>query len=150
PDINPNNYPSFCTGINVSSDPSIYVCRDLGFGQMTLATGLPLEGVAGIDSNYHRFACMCPGNLLATYNDRNPRQYVSPPFQDFYLSTTGQPIAQNMTLPVGTFLDCFISEYGTFMSPAGGTICPESASTHESECRPWNSISVQLRGVSGQ
>ncbi|KAF2463731.1 uncharacterized protein BDR25DRAFT_319755 [Lindgomyces ingoldianus] len=119
PDLDPTHCPSFCAGTNSSSDPNLYVCGDPRLGPVVLPTSLPLEGIAGADSTYHRFGGLCPGNFLATYTDNKTGQFVYPPFNGFSLSTSGQPIIANMTLTTGTFLDRFGSEFGTFMSPGG-------------------------------
>lgn len=92
---------------------------------MTLPTGLPLSGIAGSDSTYHRFGGLCPGEFLATWTD-STGAFVYPPYDGYQLETSGKPAVSNLTLPVGTFLDRFGSEYGTYMSPAGAPYAQRS------------------------
>lgn len=86
---------------------------------MTLPSSIPLDAIVGQQSIYRRFGGMCPGAFLATFTNSTTGQFVYPPFKGFQIDTSGVPIISNVTLLLGTFLDRFGSEYGTFMSPAG-------------------------------
>lgn len=119
PDLNTTSCPDYCAGTNSTGDTSRYVCGDARLGPVTVPTGLPLSGIAGSDSTYRRFGGLCPGEFLASWTDPTTGAYMYPPYDGYQLTTTGQEAMFNLTIPVGTFLDRFGSEYGRFMSPAG-------------------------------
>jgi hypothetical protein len=111
--------PDYCAGTNSTGDSSRYVCGDSRLGPISVPTGLPLSGIAGTDSTYHRFGGLCPGEFLASWTSPEKGTFAYPPFAGYVLDTSGEPTISNLTLPVGTFLDRFGSEYGSYMSPAG-------------------------------
>ncbi|KAF2668382.1 hypothetical protein BT63DRAFT_274574 [Microthyrium microscopicum] len=119
-DHNTSRCPNFCAGTNTTSDP-LYICGDSRLGPVTLPTGIPLDGIAGLDSIYHRFGALCPGEFLAKYTDPTTGQFVYPPFSGFQIDTTGKAFTAKVTLPLGMVLDRFGSENGTYMSPGGAS-----------------------------
>ncbi|KAF2755418.1 hypothetical protein EJ05DRAFT_100734 [Pseudovirgaria hyperparasitica] len=120
--------PDFCAGTNSTKDEtaSAYICGDPRLGPSVLPAGLPLEGIAGIDSTYHRFGGLCPGDFLAKWTNASTGQFVYPPHDGYALTAEGVPAMFNYTLEPGTYLDRFGSEYGAYMSPAGAAYAQRS------------------------
>jgi hypothetical protein len=65
---------------------------------------------------YSRFGNLCPSEFLTKWTVNG--SYIYPPKNGFQLDTAGNPIQGNTTLTIGTLLDRFGSEYGSFLSPA--------------------------------
>jgi hypothetical protein len=109
----------FCVGTNATSNGNVYVCGDPRLGPWKIPTALLLTAIAGTESNYHRFAGLCPGEFLAKFTSPATGQYVYPPFNGFQSSASNQSIEADMVLNPGTLLDRFGSEYGTVLGAAG-------------------------------
>ena len=98
-----------CTGTNNTGKPgATYVCRDPRLGPKKLPRKFPLLGLV---KSYDRFGGLRPGEYIAKWTDATGR-YIYPPMDGFMLDILGAPIMGNMTLPVGTQVDRFGSEYG--------------------------------------
>ncbi|KZV94524.1 hypothetical protein EXIGLDRAFT_834944 [Exidia glandulosa HHB12029] len=104
----------FCKGAN-NTAPDIYLCGDFRLGPLTLPTKLPLDNLI---FKYDRLGGLCPGEFLEKYTNATTGSFVFPPHDGFLLDVHHKPIKGNVTLKVGTLLDRFGSETGTFMSPA--------------------------------
>ncbi|KAI9865487.1 MAG: hypothetical protein M1824_002226 [Vezdaea acicularis] len=103
-----------CTGANdTGKDGRAYVCRDPRLGPKRLPRRLPLLSLV---SDYDRFGNLTPGDFLKKWTANG--YYVYPPQNGFQLNTDGAPILGNLTLQVGTKLDRFGSEYGSYVSAA--------------------------------
>jgi hypothetical protein len=61
---------------------------------------------------------LSPGDFLKKWTNAQG-YYVYPPKYGFLLNDAGEPILGNTTLPVGSKLDRFGSEYGMFTVNAG-------------------------------
>lgn len=110
------DYPQYCAGTAGNATlNSTYVCGDSRLGPVVLPTNPPTDGLVDI---YDRFGGLCPGQFLATYYDESAKSWIYPPDDGFQLDTAGDPIAAEMTLPVGLLIDRFGSEYGSYASPA--------------------------------
>ncbi|KAF2213554.1 hypothetical protein CERZMDRAFT_117258 [Cercospora zeae-maydis SCOH1-5] len=118
PDLTMSRCSNYCSGTKTAGERSLFVCGDRRLGPVAIPSGLPLSGIAGSDSTYHRFGGLCPGEFLARWTDPSG-SYVYPAFDGYQLTAMGEPAMSDFTLPVGTFLDRFGSEYGKYMSPAG-------------------------------
>lgn len=101
----------YCEGTNQVDDK--FVCGDPRLGPKRLPRRMPLSDIT---HPYKRFGDLCPSAFLAKWTVNG--SYAYPPANGFQLNTAGQPIQGNMTMLVGTLLDRFGSEYGSFMSPA--------------------------------
>jgi hypothetical protein len=77
---------------------------------------LPLDNLI---VSYDRLGGLCPGAFLQKWYNATAMSYIFPPSDGFQLNTASQPIDGNITLAVGTMLDRFGPETGTFLSPAG-------------------------------
>jgi len=100
-----------CAGAVKSNDT--FVCSDPRLGPKKLPTVFPLSDIT---HPYQRFGDLCASEFLTTWTANG--SYVYPPQNGFQLDTAGNPIQGNVTLAVGTLVDRFGSEYGSFMSPA--------------------------------
>jgi hypothetical protein len=110
----------FCVGTNYnSSQASTSVCGDPRLGPIVLPAALPLAAIVGDSSTYDPYGALCPGPYLAKYTNATTGSFIYPPFDGFLLDTSGRPVLDNITLAVGTRLDRFGSEFGTYMSPEG-------------------------------
>jgi hypothetical protein len=102
-----------CTGTNDTGKAGKnYVCRDPRLGPKVLPKKFPLLSIV---SDYDRFGGLSPGDFLEKWTNAQG-YYVYPPKYGFLLNDAGEPILGNTTLPVGTKLDRFGSEYGMFLS----------------------------------
>lgn len=100
-----------CNGekiVDGGRNSSAYICRDGRLGPKILPKRLPLGTVI---SNYDRFGGLGPEEFLEKWTDENGT-YVYPPQNGFVLDDQGKPISSNVTLPKGTLVDRFGSEYG--------------------------------------
>jgi hypothetical protein len=98
---------------------------------------------------YDRLGGLCPGAFLAKWYNATEKSYVYPPQNGFQLNTACHPIQGTQTLPVGTRLDRFGSEYGSFVSPAGApynqrALPPSSLDTPPSDPTYPNSYHVYV------
>ncbi|KAJ3036900.1 hypothetical protein HDV00_002244 [Rhizophlyctis rosea] len=106
----------YCTGTNYNKTLAhTYVCGDSRLGPVKLPKRLPLDSVLEI---YDRFGGLCPGEFLKAWFNTTSGWWNYPVQAGFSLDTSGRPIQGNLTLPVGTLIDRFGSEYGTYVSPA--------------------------------
>ncbi|EME45892.1 hypothetical protein DOTSEDRAFT_70053 [Dothistroma septosporum NZE10] len=119
PDLNTTRCTNFCAGTNATNSTDLFICGDPRLGPVQLPTALPLDGIVGGESTYHRFGGVCPGEFLAQWTNATTGSFVYPPFEGYTLTTSGQPGILNISLSVGTLLDRFGSEYGSYTSPAG-------------------------------
>jgi hypothetical protein len=136
--------PDYCAGTNSTGDTTRYVCGDARLGPISVPTGLPLSGIAGTDSTYHRFGGLCPGEFLASWTSPEGT-FAYPPFAGYQLDTSGEPTISNLTLPVGTFLDRFGSEYGSYMSPAGTPYAQRSLPPTNLDAEPGSKYPYNYR-----
>ncbi|EPE05211.1 hypothetical protein F503_03816 [Ophiostoma piceae UAMH 11346] len=114
-DCSPNKA-RYCAGTAGNATlNSTYVCDDPRLGPVVLPSNPPTEGLVEI---YDRFGGLCPGQFLATFYDESAKSWIYPSDGGFQLDTAGDPIAAEMTLPVGLLIDRFGSEYGLYASPA--------------------------------
>ncbi|MCJ1236483.1 40S ribosomal protein [Varicellaria rhodocarpa] len=90
-----------------------YVCRDPLLGPKILPKNPHLTSFV---SYYNRFGGDAPGEFLKRWTING--SYIYPPQNGFQLDLTGKPILGNMTLLVGTMVDRFGSEYGSYVSAA--------------------------------
>ncbi|KAL8710652.1 MAG: hypothetical protein Q9220_004876 [cf. Caloplaca sp. 1 TL-2023] len=106
-----------CTGTNDTGSPSgtPYICRDPRLGPVQLPTVFPLLSFI---SDYDRFGGQQPGDFLKNWTDARTGNYRYPPQNGYQLDLQGKAIQGNMTLEVGTKVDRFGSEYGSFISAA--------------------------------
>jgi hypothetical protein len=105
-----------CTGTNDTGKAGrTYICRDPRLGPKVLPRKFPLLSVV---SDYDRFGGLSPGDFLKKWTNAQG-YYVYPPKYGFLLNDAGEPILGNTTLPVGSKLDRFGSEYGMFTVNAG-------------------------------
>lgn len=125
-DLEASRCPDFCAGTNPTNSTSEFVCGDPRLGPVSVPGGLPLEGIAGIDSTYRRFGGLCPGAFLATWTNPATGQFNYPPYDGYSIDSVGKKAMFNLTLSPGTFLDRFGSEYGAYMSPAGAPYAQRS------------------------
>jgi hypothetical protein len=103
-----------CKGtINGGVNATQYICRDSRLGPNVLPRKLPLGNFLG---NYDRFGGLTPGEFLAKWTVDGSYSY--PPLNGFQLNTDGVAINGTMVLQVGTLVDRFGSEYGTYVSAA--------------------------------
>ena len=99
-----------CTGTNDTGAAGVdYVCRDPRLGPKILPRKFPLLSIV---SDYDRFGGLTAGEFLAKWTNAQG-YYVYPEKYGFLLNDNGDPILGNTTLPVGTKLDRFGSEWGT-------------------------------------
>ncbi|KAK5991829.1 hypothetical protein PT974_05215 [Cladobotryum mycophilum] len=104
-----------CTGtVNGGSDSSAYICNDSRLGPQVLPHNLPLGSFL---SSYDRFGGLTPGEFLKKWTD-GKGNFVYPPQNGFQLDVNGNAINGTMHLEVGTLVDRFGSEYGSFISAA--------------------------------
>ncbi|KAF4828623.1 hypothetical protein CGCTS75_v007262 [Colletotrichum tropicale] len=120
-DLNSTRCPDFCanTETTTDSDPALYICGDKRLGPVTLPSGIPLEGIAGMGSTYRRFGGLCPGEFLAKYWNTTSKWFDYPKHEGYSLDTAGEVAKFNLTLKRGDFIDRFGSENGTYVAPAG-------------------------------
>ena len=109
PLLNAPNQTCDCSGTNDTGESgSSYICRDPRLGPTLLPKTFPLLSFV---SDYDRFGGQTPGDFLKHWTDEDG-SYVYPPQNGFQLNDAGQPILGNMTMPNGTKVDRFGSEYG--------------------------------------
>ena len=107
----PTNTLCDCTGTNDTGEAGrSYICRDPRLGPVKLPRKFPLLSIV---SDYDRFGGLQPGDFLKKWTNAQGN-YVYPPHYGFLLNDAGEPILGNTTLPVGSKLDRFGSEYGIF------------------------------------
>ena len=75
-----------------------------------LPTLLPLDTLVG---SYRRFDGECPGAFLNRWTNATTGSFIYPGIAGFSGDLEARPISGNMSLPVGTRIDRFGSEYGT-------------------------------------
>ncbi|KAH6884389.1 hypothetical protein B0T10DRAFT_517733 [Thelonectria olida] len=104
-----------CTGtINGGKAAASYICRDSRLGPKVLPQMLPLGTFM---SDYNRFGGLKPGEFIAKWTD-DKGAFKYPPQNGFQLDATGKAINGTMVLQVGTLVDRFGSEYGSYVSAA--------------------------------
>jgi hypothetical protein len=107
----------FCAGtLKNQSLIHVYVCGDSRLGPKRLPSRVNLGTIL---QTYDRFGGLCPGSYLSKWYNETAKSYIYPDHNGFQLNTNSQPINGNVTLAVGTLLDRFGRETGTFMSPQG-------------------------------
>ncbi|TEA14089.1 hypothetical protein C8034_v003506 [Colletotrichum sidae] len=135
-DLEPSRCPEFCAGTNrTETDPELYICGDPRLGPVSLPSGIPLEGIVGVDSTYRRFGGLCPGQFLAEFTDREGKM-AYPPFEGYGIDTAGRPAVFNLTLTPGTYVDRFGSEFGRYVAPAGSPYAQRSLPPHNLNAAP--------------
>jgi hypothetical protein len=104
----------YCDGTN-STSPK-YLCGDWRLGPVKLPTRFPLDTAT---ATYDRLGGLCPKAFLAKYwNPAGNGSWAYPPVGDgFQLDVNNTTINGTITLPVGTLLDRFGGEGGSFVSP---------------------------------
>ncbi|KAF4340138.1 filamentous hemagglutinin adhesin [Fusarium beomiforme] len=104
-----------CTGTrDGGSNSKDYICRDARLGPTKLPKKLPLSTFV---ESYNRFGGLTPIQFLQTWTDEKGN-YKYPPQNGFQLDADGNAINGSMVLQVGTLVDRFGSEYGSFISAA--------------------------------
>ncbi|MEY9856076.1 hypothetical protein ABH935_001680 [Catenulispora sp. GAS73] len=85
---------------------------------------LPEWGPVGFELfGYRRTGGLAASQFLATYY--NPAAnggsggWIYPPDNGYVIAPDGQPVEFQLTVPAGTDMDRFGSEYGSFLAPAG-------------------------------
>lgn len=111
------------------------MCGDPRLGPQLLPRRLPLLSFV---SDYDRFGGQTPGEFLKKWTFPSNGTYRYPPFDGFQLDTAGKPIRGNLTLRVGTELDRFGSEFGTYHS---GSCVPRAKSTTTLRTEPLTDCS---------
>ncbi|KAJ4245026.1 hypothetical protein NW762_014234 [Fusarium torreyae] len=96
------------------SNSKPYICRDARLGPTKLPKKLPLGTLV---ESYNRFGGLTPAQFLQLWTD-DKGNYKYPPQNGFQLDDEGHAINGSMILPVGTLVDRFGSEYGSFISAA--------------------------------
>ncbi|KAF4485564.1 filamentous hemagglutinin adhesin [Fusarium agapanthi] len=91
-----------------------YICRDARLGPTKLPKKLPLSATV---ESYNRFGGLTPIQFLQTWTDEKGN-YKYPPQNGFQLDANGNAINGSMVLQVGTLVDRFGSEYGSYVSAA--------------------------------
>lgn len=131
PDLNTTRCSDFCAGTNPTGDINTYICGDPRLGPVRVPDALPLDGIVGGESSYRRFGGVCPGEFLAQWTNATTGEFVYPPFDGYVLTTSGERGVLNISLAVGTLLDRFGSEFGSYTSAAGSPYAQRSLP-------PWN------------
>lgn len=106
-----------CTNTNSSgprTDPPS-ICNDARLGPITLPRTLPLLSFV---SDYDRFGGGTPGEFLANWTDPKTGRWIWPKADGYSLDISGNPISGKMKLEIGTTVDRFGSENGTYVSAA--------------------------------
>ncbi|KAL6718580.1 hypothetical protein ACLMJK_004672 [Lecanora helva] len=106
-----------CSNTNPSRTPTNppTICNDVRLGPVELPQRAPLLSFV---SDYDRFGNDTPGQFLAKWTDSSTGKWRWPEGDGFSLDITGKPIKGSMILKVGTEVDRFGSENGTFVSAA--------------------------------
>ncbi|KAF9903872.1 hypothetical protein EC991_003249 [Linnemannia zychae] len=104
--------PNMCKGI-APVNSTDYFCRDARLGPKRLPKLFPLNDIT---QPYDRFGGLCAAEFLAKWTVNG--SYTYPDNDGFMISTANTPIKGNATLPIGTLIDRFGSEYGSFLAPA--------------------------------
>lgn len=102
-----------CKGVKAVNSTADYFCGDARLGPKKLPKLFPLDDIT---QPYDRLGGLCAAEFLAKWTTNGSYHY--PDNQGFMVSTSNEPIKGNATLPAGTMLDRFGSEYGSFLSPA--------------------------------
>jgi len=102
-----------CEGTN-PTNTTLYVCGDARLGPKQLPKTMPLKDLT---HPYDRFGGLCAKEYLAKWADPTTGFYNYPPANGFQLDVNGNPIMGNASLPIGTLVDRFGSEYGSFLAP---------------------------------
>ncbi|KAG0292094.1 hypothetical protein BGZ96_004545 [Linnemannia gamsii] len=92
-----------------------YFCRDARLGPKKLPKFFPLDDIT---QPYDRLGGLCAAEFLDKWTFPNNGSYHYPDNQGFLVNTANLPIKGITTLPVGTLLDRFGSEFGSYLSPA--------------------------------
>ncbi|KAF9413297.1 hypothetical protein BGZ76_005048 [Entomortierella beljakovae] len=103
----------FCKGVKPVNGTT-YLCGDARLGPKNLPNKFPLDDIT---HPYDRLGGLCAAEYLKMWTNEDG-SYKYPPKFGFQLNTADEPIQGNVTLLVGTMLDRFGSEYGSYMSPA--------------------------------
>ncbi|KAI1020932.1 hypothetical protein LB505_003471 [Fusarium chuoi] len=104
-----------CSGTrDGGSSSKDYICRDARLGPTKLPKKLPLSATV---ESYNRFGGLTPIQFLQTWTDEKGN-YKYPPQNGFQLDANGNAINGSMVLQVGTLVDRFGSEYGSYVSAA--------------------------------
>lgn len=122
-----------CSNTN-SSGPPTYppsICNDPRLGPIGLPRTLPLLSFV---SDYDRFGGDTPGKFLVKWTDEKTGRWIWPKAAGYSLDIEGKPIVGKMILEVGTQVDRFGSENGTYVSAADApfdqrSLPPSSLST---------------------
>jgi len=109
--------PNYCDGTAFNTSlTDTYVCGDARLGPRKLPTGIVLGDLV---DDYKPFGNLCPGQFLAKWYNNTAGSYNYPPQAGFQLNTNNLPIEGNITLPLGSQIDRFGTEFGTYTSPRG-------------------------------
>ncbi|KAF9117964.1 hypothetical protein BGW39_001611 [Mortierella sp. 14UC] len=104
--------PNMCKGV-APVNSTYYFCRDARLGPKKLPMLFPLDDIT---QPYDRLGGLCAADFLAKWTLNGV--YTYPDNGGFVVSTSNMPIKGNATLPAGTLVDRFGSEYGSYLSPA--------------------------------
>ncbi|KAL3422407.1 hypothetical protein PVAG01_06563 [Phlyctema vagabunda] len=105
-----------CTGTTDGGNASrASICNDARLGPKILPRMLPLSSFL---TSYDRFGGLTPAEYLARWTNASTGTYRYPPDNGFSLDQDGHGINGTLTLEVGTLVDRFGSEFGSFVSAA--------------------------------
>ena len=113
------------TSVTSAANPTDSCSSDFFDGDPRLGPNtLPEWGPVGFELlGYRRTGNLAASQFLATYY--NPAAnggsggWNYPPDNGYVIAPNGQPLEFHLTLPPGTDMDRFGSEYGSFLAPAG-------------------------------
>ncbi|KAI0689546.1 hypothetical protein BC835DRAFT_1418434 [Cytidiella melzeri] len=106
----------YCKGVNATDSISLYLCGNHLLGPLTLPDMVP---VSSLVNSYDRLGGLCPAAFLGNWTV-NGKSFIYPEKTRGYVSDVKcNPIKGVVKLMVGTLLDRFGSENGTFLSPKG-------------------------------
>ncbi|KAL0958123.1 hypothetical protein HGRIS_000292 [Hohenbuehelia grisea] len=103
----------YCEGTRFS-DNKLYLCGDQRLGPANLPGG-PLTKIV---ASWMRFGELCPGEYIKKWTDAQGN-WKYPPQDGFKLTASGKPMSKEETLKVGTVLDRFGHEGGSYLAPGG-------------------------------
>ncbi|OAA48929.1 hemagglutination repeat-containing protein [Beauveria brongniartii RCEF 3172] len=125
-----------CNGATAASDGADFLCGDKRLGPKQLPTMLPLGSFV---ASYNRLGSddITVDQFLAAWTGPDGR-YRYPPQNGFTLDVHGDAINGTLTLEVGTLIDRFGSEYGSYVSAASAPFSQRSLPPSSLDADPKN------------
>ena len=117
---------SLCNNVDPCASPvnydaalvGTYVCGDSRLGPTDIsAVTAPYATIEDLFDSYTRLGSYCASSYIKEFWDATTSSWIYPPNNGFAVDTNGNPIMATVTLPAGTWLDRFGSDYGSFLSP---------------------------------